>query len=274
MLHVAFLRSDDAHGDPPRHRCHRGAGAARRASRSTPPPTWATTGGPARCWCRRRRCRAGLQRRDPGAAGAGQGPALPAKPLAMVVAESRYLAEDALEDIVVDLEPLPAVVDLEAALAAGRAAGARAVRHQPRRPRAPAQRRLCRGAAPGARPGHPAGSATTAAPRRRSRTAGVVAAWDARAGELTVWDTTQAPIPIRNGLAAMLGPRRVAGAGDRAVHRRRLRAQDHDVLPRGSAAALGRDAAGPAAQVDRGPPGEFLRHDAGARARSTTPRSR
>jgi CO/xanthine dehydrogenase Mo-binding subunit len=34
---------------------------------------------------------------------------------------------------------------------------------------------------------------------------GVVAEWDARAGRLTVWDTTQAPIPIRNGLAAMLG---------------------------------------------------------------------
>ena len=29
--------------------------------------------------------------------------------------------------------------------------------------------------------------------------------WDARAEELTIWDTTQAPIPIRNGLAKMLG---------------------------------------------------------------------
>jgi CO/xanthine dehydrogenase Mo-binding subunit/carbon monoxide dehydrogenase subunit G len=33
----------------------------------------------------------------------------------------------------------------------------------------------------------------------------VVARWDRRAEELTVWDTTQAPIPIRNGLAGMLG---------------------------------------------------------------------
>ena len=39
------------------------------------------------------------------------------EPLAMVVAESRYLAEDALADIVVRIEPLKAVVDLEAALA-------------------------------------------------------------------------------------------------------------------------------------------------------------
>ena len=34
---------------------------------------------------------------------------------------------------------------------------------------------------------------------------GIVAHWDARAGKLMVWDTTQAPIPIRNGLAGMLG---------------------------------------------------------------------
>src|ERR1700747_2538573 len=38
------------------------------------------------------------------------------EPLAIVVAESRYIAEDALDDIVVDLEILPAVVDLEKAL--------------------------------------------------------------------------------------------------------------------------------------------------------------
>ena len=40
---------------------------------------------------------------------------------------------------------------------------------------------------------------------------GVVAQWDARADRLTVWDTTQAPIPIRNGLAALLG---LPGVGD------------------------------------------------------------
>src|SRR5262245_26776044 len=41
------------------------------------------------------------------------------EPLAMVIAESRYVAEDALENIQVDLEPLPAVTELEAALADG-----------------------------------------------------------------------------------------------------------------------------------------------------------
>ena len=35
----------------------------------------------------------------------------------------------------------------------------------------------------------------------------MVAAWDQRNAELTVWDTTQAPIPIRDGLARMLGLR-------------------------------------------------------------------
>ena len=39
--------------------------------------------------------------------------------LAMVVAESRYLAEDALEHMVVEVEPLPAVAGLEAALLPG-----------------------------------------------------------------------------------------------------------------------------------------------------------
>jgi CO/xanthine dehydrogenase Mo-binding subunit len=36
--------------------------------------------------------------------------------IAMVVAESRYLAEDAAEEVLVDLEPLPVVHDLERAL--------------------------------------------------------------------------------------------------------------------------------------------------------------
>ena len=45
------------------------------------------------------------------------------EPLAIVVAESRYIAEDALDDIVVDLEILPAVVDLEKALEQGTTCG-------------------------------------------------------------------------------------------------------------------------------------------------------
>src|SRR5882672_11368503 len=41
------------------------------------------------------------------------------EPLAIVIATSRYIAEDALTDITVDLEELPVVVDLERALAGG-----------------------------------------------------------------------------------------------------------------------------------------------------------
>ena len=41
------------------------------------------------------------------------------EPLAVVFAQSRYLAEDALADIVVEIDTLPAVVDLEKALTDG-----------------------------------------------------------------------------------------------------------------------------------------------------------
>ena len=41
------------------------------------------------------------------------------EPLAVVIAESRYIAEDAFDDIVVDLEPLAGVTDLEKALEPG-----------------------------------------------------------------------------------------------------------------------------------------------------------
>ena len=88
----------------------------------------------------------------------------------------------------------------------------------------------------------------------------------ARPTQLTVWDTTQAPVSVRNGLAAMLGLTERQVRRDRAVRRRRLRAEDHDVLPRGGADPLGGDAARPPGQVDRGPAGAFLRHHPGARA--------
>ena len=126
------------------------------------------------------------------------------EPIAMVVAESRYAAEDALEDVLVDIEPIDAVVDLEAAIDPAAPlihehltsnVAAHVVQRKGDYQRARAQadvvirRRFLydRGAA--------------AAIENRV----VVASWDARAEELTIWDTTQAPIPIRNGLAQMLG---------------------------------------------------------------------
>lgn len=125
-------------------------------------------------------------------------------PLAVVIAESRYIAEDALEDIVVDYEPLEAVTDLEEALKPGAALlyedlGSNMAAHviqqkgnyeaACKKADVVIKRRIVvdRGAA--------------AALENR----GVVAQWDAKNQHLTVWDTTQAPIPIRNGIAAMLG---------------------------------------------------------------------
>ena len=67
---------------------------------------------------------------------------------------------------------------------------------------------------------------------------------------------------------------RVAGERDRAVCRRRLRSQDHDVLPGGGGRALGGDAARTAAQVDRRSPGEFSRRRPRSAASCTMPRSR
>ena len=124
--------------------------------------------------------------------------------LAMVVAESRYLAEDALEHVVVEVEPLPAVAGLEAALLPGAplvheqfGSNLAAQVHQRKGDYATARATAARVIA---RRFHYDRGASAAIENR-----GVVAAWDGRAGELTVWDTTQAPIPIRNGLAAMLG---------------------------------------------------------------------
>ena len=126
------------------------------------------------------------------------------EPIALVIAENRYIAEDAVEDIDVDLDPIEAVVDLETAL--DRSAplvhadldsnlAAHLVQHRGDYAAARSEADLVikrkividRGAA--------------AAMENR----GIVADWDAKSEHLTVWDTTQAPIPIRNGLAQRLG---------------------------------------------------------------------
>ncbi len=126
------------------------------------------------------------------------------EPLAMVVAESRYVAEDALADIVVDLEPIDAVVDLERALASDApkihehlASNLAAHVHQSKGDYAAA--RAAADVTIARRFLYDRGAAVAIENRA------VVASWDAQAEELAIWDTTQAPIPIRNGLARMLG---------------------------------------------------------------------
>ncbi|MGH9260062.1 MAG: molybdopterin cofactor-binding domain-containing protein, partial [Acidimicrobiales bacterium] len=126
------------------------------------------------------------------------------EPIAMVVAESRYVAEDAVGDLVADLEPLSPVVDLEAALAPGAPLvhehlASNVAAHVVQRKGDYARARA--GAAHVVRRRFRYDRGAAAAIENRA----VVAQWDPRAEELTVWDTTQAPIPIRNGLAARLG---------------------------------------------------------------------
>jgi len=126
------------------------------------------------------------------------------EPLAVVLAQSRYVAEDALADIAVDYEPLPAVVDLEKAI---EDASARV--HDDVRSNVAAHVRQSRGnyAAARARADHLIARRFLYDHGASSpiETRGIVAQWDGRANQLTIWDTTQAPVFLRNGLAAMLG---------------------------------------------------------------------
>ncbi len=124
--------------------------------------------------------------------------------VAMVVAESRYLAEDALDEIFVDYEPLDAVVDLESALAEdaplvhddlGHNVNARVTQAKGNWVQAQADADLI------VRRRFSYDRGTAAAMENR----GIVASWDGKSQHMTIWDTTQAPIAIRNGLAAMLG---------------------------------------------------------------------
>jgi aerobic carbon-monoxide dehydrogenase large subunit len=126
------------------------------------------------------------------------------EPLVIVIAESRYIAEDALDDIDVELEQLPAVVDLEHGLQPGAA-----LVHEDVGSNVSAHVRQTKG--------NYASAAAKAhrTIKRRFRyehgisspieTRGVVARWDARANQMTIWDTTQAPVFVRNGLAGVLG---------------------------------------------------------------------
>jgi carbon-monoxide dehydrogenase large subunit len=203
MLHVAFLRSDDAHGlvrriDTTAARARAGVVAVYTAADLgdygrpgpllvPPPPIPGLVFNAA--------TQLPLAREKVRHCG---------EALAMVVAENRYLAEDAAEDIVVDIEPLPAVMDLEAALVAGSP-----LVHQQFGSNLAAHVRQSTGNYAAIR------EEAALLVKRRFRydrgvsgaieNRGVVAQWEARAGELTIWDTTQAPIPIRNGLAMRLG---------------------------------------------------------------------
>ena len=126
------------------------------------------------------------------------------EPMAMVVAESRYLAEDAVDTITVEYEPLEAVVDP----AKGLEDGASLV-HDDLESNLAAHVIQTKGDYDAAKAqadvvisrhfDYDRGSASPMEAR------GIVAHWDGPAHHLNVWDSTQAPIVIRNMLAGMLG---------------------------------------------------------------------
>ncbi len=123
---------------------------------------------------------------------------------AVVIADSRYTAEDAIQDIVADLEPLDPVVNIEKAL-------------EPDSPLVHEDLGSNLASFVHQENGDYAAAAAQADVVVKTRLVidrgiagalenrGYVASWDSREARLTVWATTQAPIPLRNGLAAMHG---------------------------------------------------------------------
>ena len=126
------------------------------------------------------------------------------EPVAFVIARDRYVAEDACDLIEVDYESLPAIVDLEAAVAEG---SARVHDDVPGNVAATLVQRV----------GDPDRAFREAdhvfterlylerGAGQPMETRAVLADWNALEQVLTVWDTTQAPLSIRNGLAVLLG---------------------------------------------------------------------
>ena len=126
------------------------------------------------------------------------------EPIVVIVAESRYLAEDARDLVHVDIEPLDAAVELAAAACDGSPRV-----HDDLADNVAAAARQSKGDYESVR-----GQAACLVSRTFTydhgasvpmENRGIVAQWDDREDRLTVWDTTQAPIPLRGGLAAMLG---------------------------------------------------------------------
>jgi aerobic carbon-monoxide dehydrogenase large subunit len=126
------------------------------------------------------------------------------EPIVLIIAESRYIAEDAFMDIIVDLEPLDAVTDLEKALEPGSplihedlpsnlAANVKQQKGNYEEAKAKADFVISKKI-------HIDRGAGGAMENR-----GFVVDWDEKAQMMTIWATTQAPIPLRNTIAARLG---------------------------------------------------------------------
>jgi len=126
------------------------------------------------------------------------------EPIAIVIAESRYIAEDAFDDIIFDVEPLPAVVDLEKAwndtsvlvhedLPSNMAALVKQEAGNYEEAKKNADVVITRKLYADRNAG--------AAMENR----GFVVEWNDRKEEMTVWATSQAPLPLRGAIASRLG---------------------------------------------------------------------
>ena len=126
------------------------------------------------------------------------------EPVAMVVAEDRYLAEDALDGIAVDYEPLPPVVDPEAALEPD------AVRiHEDADDNVVFHFSIAKGNADQALADAPHRIEERLHHRRHGgipmEGRGVVAMAEVKTRRLTVWSSTQVPHSVRRQIAGQLG---------------------------------------------------------------------
>lgn len=127
-------------------------------------------------------------------------------PVAMVIAESRYIAEDAVELVEVDYEPLPAIADFTQAIRL--AAESDVVVHE-------AYPDNVAGGMGGAPPDEETFSSAAHVAEANvyqqiyapvpMETRGIVVEWDAPSAELTVWASTQTPHELRAFAARLLG---------------------------------------------------------------------
>ncbi|MCZ6588113.1 MAG: xanthine dehydrogenase family protein molybdopterin-binding subunit [Alphaproteobacteria bacterium] len=125
------------------------------------------------------------------------------EPVALVVAENRYLAEDALDRIVVDYDPLPVAAELEPS------AQVDAPMVHDVRGNVAAEVRQVKGDYNLAK-----NNADVVIARRflyehglaqPIETRGIVARWDTKAEHLSVWAATQTPTSLHGGLAQLMG---------------------------------------------------------------------
>ena len=123
-------------------------------------------------------------------------------PVALLIAENRYLAEDAIELVDVDYEPLPAIADFTKAQTSDVLVHAEYANNQAGgMGGAPPDEETFAGAAHVAK-AHIYQQSYVPVP---IETRGMVVEWQAAPGELTVWASTQTPHELRAFTARLLG---------------------------------------------------------------------